>query len=194
MNNKINKLAQTGLLAALCFVTFTFLQIKIPLPSGNGFTSIHFGNVFLVLAALLIGGFYGGLAGAIGMTIADIVDPVYIIVAPKTFVLKFCIGLIVGLVAHKIKRINDSQDKKYIAKWAIIASICGMGFNVIADPFVGYLYQRFLLNQPVEIATAIAKLSGGVTAFNAVLTVIIANTLYLVIRPTLEKSGLLVKS
>ena len=28
------KLAQTALLAALCFVSFTFLQIKIPMPGG----------------------------------------------------------------------------------------------------------------------------------------------------------------
>ena len=64
------KLAQTALLAALCFVSFTFLQIKIPMPGGDA-TSLHIGNAFCVLGALLLGGWYGGLAGAIGMTIAD---------------------------------------------------------------------------------------------------------------------------
>ena len=39
-NETLIKLAQTGLMAALCFVTFTFLQIKIPLP-GGGATSFH---------------------------------------------------------------------------------------------------------------------------------------------------------
>ena len=95
------KLAQTALLAALCFVSFTFLQIKIPMPGGDA-TSLHIGNAFCVLGALLLGGWYGGLAGAIGMTIADVLDPIYIVGAPKTFVLKLCIGLIVGLVAHRI--------------------------------------------------------------------------------------------
>ena len=94
-NQTILKLAQTALMAALCFVSFTFLQIKIPMPGGDA-TSIHIGNAFCVLAALLLGGVYGGLAGAMGMTIADIMDPVYILGAPKTFVLKLCIGLIVG--------------------------------------------------------------------------------------------------
>ena len=101
-NNTVVKLAETALLAALCYVSFTFLQIKIPVPGGDA-TSIHIGNAFCVLAALLLGGVYGGLAGAIGMGIADIMDPVYITGAPKTFVLKFCIGLIVGLVAKKWK-------------------------------------------------------------------------------------------
>ena len=34
-NETLIKLAQTGLMAALCFVTFTFLQIKIPLPGAG---------------------------------------------------------------------------------------------------------------------------------------------------------------
>ena len=99
-NSTITKLAETALMAALCYVSFTFLQIKIPVPGGDA-TSIHIGNAFCVLAALLIGGVYGGLSGAIGMGIADLMDPVYITGAPKTFVLKFCIGLITGTVLWK---------------------------------------------------------------------------------------------
>ena len=112
-NKKLIKLTQTALVAALCYVAFTFLQIKIPMPGGDA-TSLHIGNAVCVLGALLLGGWYGGLAGAIGMTIADIMDPVSITVAPKTFVLKLCIGLIVGLVAHRIAKISESKDKKYI--------------------------------------------------------------------------------
>lgn len=187
---KLSKLTQAAILAALCFVTFTFLQIKIPVPGGDA-TSIHFGNVFLVLAALLIGGFYGGLAGAIGMTIADIMDPVYIFVAPKTFILKFCIGLIVGTIAHKYAKINETNNKKYIFKWSLIASVCGMAFNVVADPVVGYFYKRYLLGQPQDVAKILAKLSAGVTFFNAVNTVIIAVIIYSALRPILIRSRLL---
>ena len=140
-NETMIKLAQTALVAALCYVTFTFLQIKIPMPGGDA-TSLHLGNAVCVLGALLLGGWYGGLAGAIGMSIADIMDPVYITVAPKTFVLKLCIGLIVGLVAHRIARINESSDKKYVLRWSVIASVAGLGFNVIADP----LCRLFFIN------------------------------------------------
>ena len=126
MNNKetstIMKLAETAILAALCYVSFTFLQIKIPVPGGDA-TSLHIGNAFCVLAALLLGGVYGGMAGAVGMTIADLMDPVYITGAPKTFVLKLCIGLITGLVAHKVAKINESTDKSYVFKWSLIASV-----------------------------------------------------------------------
>lgn len=194
MNNRketVIKLAQTALMAALCFVSFTFLQIKIPMPGGGDATSLHIGNAFCVLAALILGGWYGGLAGAIGMGIADIMDPVYITVAPKTFVLKLCIGLIVGFVAHRIAKINESHDKKYIFRWSMIASVSGLGFNVIADPVVGYFYKQYIMGQPQEMAEILAKWSTATTFVNAVVSVILVGVLYNALRPVLLKSGLI---
>ena len=191
-NQTVMKLAQTALLAALCYVSFTFLQIKIPMPGGDA-TSIHIGNAFCVLGALLLGGLYGGLAGAVGMTIADIMDPIYIVGAPNTFVLKLCIGLIVGLVAHKVARINESSDKKYVVKWSVIACVAGLGFNVVADPLVGYFYKQYILGQPQQMAEVLAKWSTATTFVNAVISTILVAFLYNAVRPILLRSGLLVK-
>ena len=190
-NQTVMKLAQTALLAALCFVSFTFLQIKIPMPGGDA-TSLHIGNAFCVLGALLLGGWYGGLAGAVGMTLADLMDPIYITGAPKTFFLKLCIGLIVGLVAHHIAKINDSTDKKYVFKWSLIASIAGLSFNVIADPIVGYFYKQYILGQPQKMAEVLAKWSAATTFVNAVVSVILVVFIYNAVRPILLRSGLLV--
>lgn len=184
------KLAETALLAALCYVTFTFLQIKIPVPGGDA-TSIHLGNAVCVLAALLLGGWYGGLAGAIGMTIGDLMDPVYITVAPKTFVLKLCIGLITGLVAHRIAHINQSHDKKYILKWSILASVAGLAFNVVADPVTGYFYKQYILGQPQKMASVLAKLSTATTFFNALVSAVLVVFVYNALRPALAKAGLM---
>lgn len=192
-NQTILKLAQTAILAALCFVTFTYLQIKIPMPGGDA-TSIHIGNAFCVLGALLLGGWYGGLAGAIGMSFADIMDPIYITGAPKTFVLKLCIGLIVGLVAHRAAKINESSDKKYVLKWSLIATVAGLGFNVIADPVVGYFYKQYILGQPQQMAEVLAKWSTATTFVNAVVSTVLVAFLYNAVRPVLLRSGLLIKS
>ena len=189
-NTTVMKLAETALLAALCYVSFTFLQIKIPVPGGDA-TSLHIGNTFCVLGALLLGGWYGGLAGAIGMTIADLMDPVYITGAPKTFVLKLCIGLITGLVAHKLAKINETNDKKYVFKWSLIASIAGLAFNVVADPVVGYFYKQYILGQPQEVASILAKLSAGATFVNAIVSTILVVILYNAIRPALIKANLI---
>lgn len=184
------KIAQTALFAALCYVIFTYLQIKIPMPGGDA-TSIHLGNAFCVLAALLLGGWYGGLAGAIGMGIADVMDPIYITGAPKTFILKLCIGLITGLVAHKIAKINESTDKKYIFKWSLLASIAGLAFNVVADPIVGYFYKQYILGQPQQMDEVLAKWSAAATFVNAILSTIVVVIIYNALRPALAKSGML---
>lgn len=192
MSNQIRfkKMIQTALLAALCFVSFTYLQIKIPVPGGDA-TSLHIGNAFCVLAALLLGGWYGGLAGAIGMTIADLLDPAYILGAPKTFILKLCIGLITGLIAHKYAKINESNDKKYILKWSIISSIGGLLFNIVADPIVGYFYKQYILGQPQDAAKILAKLSFVTTSVNAIVSVVLVVVIYNVLRPILKKTNLL---
>ena len=189
-NSTVMKIAQTALFAALCYVIFTYLQIKIPMPGGDA-TSIHLGNAFCVLAALLLGGWYGGLAGAIGMGIADVMDPIYITGAPKTFILKLCIGLITGLVAHKIAKINESTDKKYIFKWILLASVAGLAFNVIADPIVGYFYKQYILGQPQQMAEVLAKWSAAATFVNAILSTIVVVIIYNALRPALAKSGML---
>lgn len=189
-NERLIKIAETALVAALCYVAFTFLQIKIPMPGGDA-TSLHIGNAVCVLGALLLGGWYGGIAGAIGMAIADIMDPIYITVAPKTFVLKLCIGLIVGLVAHKFAKINESTDKKYVFKWSVIAAVAGLGFNVIADPLVGYFYKQWILGQPQEMASILAKWSTATTFVNAVVSTILVAVVYNALRPALIKSGIL---
>ena len=125
------------------------------------------------------------------MTIADVLDPVYIVGAPKTFVLKLCIGLITGLVAHRFAKINESTDKKYIFHWSTIASVAGLGFNVIADPLAGYFYKQYILGQPQQMAEVLAKWSTATTFVNAVVSVLLAGVLYNALRPVLLKTGMI---
>ena len=66
-NDRVYKIVVTGLMAALCYVAFTYLKIPIP-TFGGDMVALHIGNAFCVLAALLLGGFYGGLAGSLGIT------------------------------------------------------------------------------------------------------------------------------
>lgn len=180
------KLAQAGLLAALCYIGFAFFKIDMP-----GHTAFHFGNVFCVLAALLLGSFWGGLAGAVGMTIADLTTA-YVTSAPKTFLLKLCIGVIVGVVAHGIFKLADITNKKKIVGVTILASACGMAFNIAADPLVGYFYKTYLLGIPQDLAKAMTQIVTITTSVNAVLAVIFASIFYLALRPAIKKAGLLV--
>lgn len=186
-NEKLLKVVFTGIFAALSYVVFTFLQIKIPLPGGDA-TSIHLGNAVCVLGALLLGGVYGGLGGAIGMTIGDLLDPVYVVYAPKTLFLKFCIGFITGLIAHKLGHVSTETDSKKVLKWTIAASICGLLFNVIFDPLIGYFYKLVILGKPAAELTLAWNVAS--TSINAVTSAIVSVLVYMALRPALKKSGL----
>lgn len=188
-HEKVYKVVITGLMAALCYVAFTFLKIPIP-TFGGDMVALHIGNAFCVLAALLLGGGYGGLAGSLGMTIADLLDPAYVTSAPKTFFLKLCIGLIAGLVAHKIAHITGEHDNKYVLKWALLSSIAGLGFNVVMDPIVGYFYKNYVLGVESSAAKIMSTWAAGVTFINAVAGTIVVVVVYMAVRPVLKKAGL----
>lgn len=181
-------LALAAMFAALCYIGFTFLRIDIPV--GTEKTAFHLGNVFCVLGALYLGGLWGGAAGAVGMTIADLTTG-YVTSAPKTFFLKLCIGLITGLIAHKCFRINKiTGDKGRLTLAALLSSLAGMAFNVVADPMVGYFYKTYLLGIPQDAAVLWAKIGAVTTLVNAVIAVIASTVLYLALRPALKRTNL----
>lgn len=185
----LQKIALTGVFAALSYVVFTFLQIRIPL--GNDATSIHLGNAVCVLGALILGGVYGGLGGAIGMTIGDLFDPIYVVYAPKTFILKFCIGLITGLIAHKIGKITETNNKKRVWGFTIAAAVGGLLFNVIFDPLVGYFYKLLVLGKPAAELTLAWNIAA--TSINAVTSAVVSVLVYMALRPALKKAGFFFK-
>lgn len=186
-STRVWKLTMMAVFAALSYVVFTFCQVKITLPGGDA-TSIHLGNAVCVLGALILGGLYGGIGGAVGMTIGDLLDPVYLIYAPKTFLLKLCIGLIAGFVAHRIGKIETCTDKKKIVKWTVLAAVCGLGFNVIFDPLLGYFYKLAILGKPAaEVALTWNIFS---TSLNAVISAVASVAVYLALRPALISLGM----
>lgn len=190
MNRKVLRLAIIGLMAALSYIAFTFLQIKVPTPGG--FTSFHLGNTFCVIAALLLGGIPGGIAGAIGMGIGDLMDPAYVIVAPKTIVLKLLIGIVTGLVAHRFFHIQDLKGKK-LYKAVFISALAGMLTNIFLEPFISYFYTAYLLGAPQDASRALASWNAMTTSVNGILTVIVSSLLYITIQPRLKNQGILKK-
>ena len=187
----VRTLSMAALFAALCYIGFTYCKIDIPV--GTQKTAFHLGNVFCVLAALFLGGFWGGMAGAVGMTVADLTTA-YVTSAPKTFVLKLGIGLIVGLVAHKVFHISrDEQRKLPLSAATAISCAAGMAFNVIADPIVGYFYKTYVLGVPQEAAGIWVKIGAVTTTVNAIVAVIAATVLYLALRPALKRTEMLPK-
>ncbi|MCI5774245.1 MAG: ECF transporter S component [Erysipelotrichaceae bacterium] len=180
MNKSTKKLSLMALFAVICYVSFAYAKINIPLPAGS-MISIHIANAIVVLCALLLDGKAGGLAGAVGLSIADILDPVYFVSAPKTFFLKFCIGLIAGTLAHRYFHLRELTDRKQISKACIVSASAALAFNVIASPLIGYFFDRFILGINDVSANLILAWSSSVTLFNAVVCVFVAWILYMLL-------------
>ncbi|MCR5321875.1 MAG: ECF transporter S component [Lachnospiraceae bacterium] len=187
-NKTLLKISYAGLMAALCYVGYAIF------PAINaGGTKIHVGNAFVVLGALLLGGLYGGMAGAVGLTLADILGG-YAASAPRTFICKLVIGLVVGLVAHKLAKISHNHPHTHIVKWSIISAIVGLGFNCVFEPTLKYVWYTVLTPDADKAASAIKTLvaiTTYATIINAVINSVIAVVAYLALRPVLFRSGLL---
>ena len=173
-HKRILQLTQCALIAALAYVGFQFLRIDIPV--GTERTAIHLGNTFVVLGALLLGG-WGGFAGALGLTMADLTSG-YLTSAPKTFLLKLVIGLIATLVSRKLFHIEKEPGVKAQAKIALLSSAAALGVNVFLDPLFGYFYKAYIFGIPQDLSAALAKIGSATTLVNAVASTLLVFILW----------------
>ena len=108
------------LIALFAALSYVVLYIKIPM--GEQF--VHMGNMVTILAALLIGGWQGGLSGSIGMGLYDIFF--YPTSVVKTLILKFGIGLFTGLIARVGHRHPDRSPRKGLAAASAVSLVIGL--------------------------------------------------------------------
>ena len=185
--DSLRKLVFAGIFAAMTYIVFTFLSIPIPTIAGDKVT-VHLGNAFCVLGALILGSAYGGVGGALGLTIADLMDPVYIVQAPITFVIKLLMGVIVGVIAHKMGHISTEKNLAKVFRWTVAAVVAGLLFNAVFDPTIRYFYKILILGKPAAEVTFAINI--GVTAINSVVSAFVATGLYMALRAPLKKTGL----
>ena len=184
-DKKSLRLTMGAMIAALAYVGFQFLRIDIPV--GTERTAIHLGNTMVVIGALLLGG-WGGVAGALGLTIADLTSG-YVTSAPKTFVLKLIIGLIAALISRKLYHIEQESDIRHQTRIALIASIASLGANVVLDPLVGYFYKTYIFGIPQDISATLAKIGSATTLVNAAASTIAVVILWPALYGALAKAG-----
>ena len=124
------KIAFTSLFAALCAISTLFLAL--PLPS---FGYVNVGDVFVLLAGWCLGPLYGGIAAAVGSSLADIIGG-FAIYAPVTFVIKWG----VAFLAYYVYIFFKSWIKKVDIFPLIISAVVAEVFMAI-----GYFCYELLL-------------------------------------------------
>ena len=165
-------------MAALCFVG-NYMQIKIP--NGVLITRIHFGNSMCLLAGLLFGGLNGGLASGIGAALYDLFDPVYIVSAPFTFISKFAMGVVCGLLAKSKNRLKN--ETAHILLSAILGQlayiVCYLAKTFISQIILGYTVETALVATGTNLITS---------SVNAVIAVAVSVPLYFALKKPLAST------
>lgn len=134
-NETTKRIAKMALMIALIFVcTYT---IKLPNPATGGYT--HMGDCMAFLAVLMLGKKDGALAAGLGAALSDFLTGAMIWVLP-TFIFKFCMGYIMGIVLEKGK--NEKLD------WIVGATLGGL-FQSVAYT----LFKIPMFGAPVAIAS-----------------------------------------
>lgn len=178
-SNRTKIIVLNGLFIALCYIGTLF---NITFNFGGAKTMIHFGNVFCLLGALVLGGFNGGIAASIGMGLFDLTNG-WVPYALSTVILKFCIGLIAGTSFAKLKIANQKVK-------VIVSCASGMLFNFIFAPIASFLTSVYILNIPKDSAAIFAGYTSIAVVTNAILATVIASVMYLFLAPALKKLNL----
>ena len=129
MNQKLRNLVYTAMLMALCCVAT--LVIKIPTVTGG---YLNAGDIVVVLAALLAGPLYGGVAAGFGSGLADVISG-YMSYAPGTLVVKGCAAVVAALIFRACRKKSFG--------FALLSAICGeivmvLGYFVFENFVLGY--------------------------------------------------------
>ena len=179
-NENIIKLTLAAMFAAVAFICFSYLRIEVPM--GGGMTGkIYIGHAFIILSAFLVGAKYGGLTGAIGLSLADLLAG-YAISAPPTFVAKFLIGLTASVMANQIFHLNQITDKKKLYTLSTIAGVVACLVNIITEPIIRYVFKVYIMGYPESIAYLSAVNCAISMAISAVPSVLVAAFLYVTFR------------
>ena len=123
-----------GIAAALVFVAATFINIRVPIAGTGGM--IHMGDLPLFVFALLYGRKTGAIAGALGLTLFDLLTG-WLLWAPFTFVIAGAMGWAVGSAAEK----NPTHRLSVYLASIAAACLLTIGGYYIAE---GLLYGNWL--------------------------------------------------
>ena len=177
----VRDMALVGVLAALVFAGS---MIQVPLPTALGNTRLHLGNVMCLLSGLLVGPVLGGFAAGFGSLFFDLTNPLYISSAPFTFVFKFAMAFLCGLIAWHAGAKAENWKRN------ILAACCGAVLYVMLYIGKNFVYNAYFLR--MEAATVWLDLSSKavISGINGIIAAIASTPLAAAVRAGLKRAGM----
>ena len=179
----VRNITLIGVLSACVFVLTKFISIPIPTPLGK--TALSVGNAMCILSSLLFGPAVGGLASGLGNALVDLSDPAW---APEfwiTFINKFLMAFVAGVVMHHTK-LGGEKVRLWIAglSGTLTYAVLYVTKNILSGVWLkGFTWQVAI------VETVAVKLP--VTLVNGVLAVVCAGFLYLALRKPLRQAHII---
>ena len=159
------KLVYMALFTALVYIFTRFFKIPIATPLGQ--TMFHLGNAFCLLGGILLGPVYGGISAGLGSALFDLFDPVYFTSAPITFVSKFAMGFVAGMIYKNRKKLVNTPR-------LILANVLGQITYIFLYLLKAFIKNKFILGFTWEANMTELVQKGTVSTINAVVSIIIA--------------------
>ena len=171
-------LSAIGVMTAVSFIS-NFISIPI-----GTLTRIHMGNVFCSLSGILLGPFYGGLAGGLGAFFYDFTNPLYVAEAPITLFNKFFIGFLAGLISHRGGHYGEKASLNFVG--ALAGNLAYTALFYLKN----FISEYFLLH--LEMNTIMANLMVRLTtsALQIPLTLIVTMLLAPIFLMAIQKAGI----
>ena len=184
----LSQIVLIGLMAALVFVSSL---ISIPVPSVIGISRLHLGNIFCLLAGFLLGGWRGGLAAGLGSAIYDMTNPAYISEAPITFINKFMLAFVCGVVASALHASGTGKDGVQ-GRWfrCIVAAVAGSLTYVVLYLGKALVTDLFFLRTEWETAMIDCGTRAATSLINALIAVTLSVPLYRALGVALRRARL----
>ena len=150
------------------FTALVVITSKIYVGTHDTFR-FHLGNSMCLLAAFVLSPVYAGLAAGLGSMLFDILFYTTGPAAFITFITKFVMAYVAGIVFSKTKNV-------------VLSGIIGEVAYIILYAIKTYIERRFVMSMAFEAVLPILLAKVGASVFNAIAAVIISSLAYQVIR------------
>ena len=171
------KIVMTAFFAAIIYLGIQ--SFRIPLPAAVGTPFLHFGHIFVMLAAKL-----STVAGVLRLLVFDVLNG-YIQAIPNVFVSTIIKCLLVGMIFQSLKKKAQGDAKKEYGYAVLCAAIYGIT-NIIVD-FIWSTVELVVLGSSWSAALAAEITSIPATIINAGFTVVGIAILYVPVKKAYKR-------
>ena len=183
-NALIVRIVFVGVMAAIICVITTF---RIPL----GQSKVHFANSLCLLSGLLLGPVWGGTAAGLGSALYDVLFGGYSYEAVITFVSKFAMAWVTGILYQKWVLAKKEKSWKENLLPLIIACVLGALTYVALYMLKTWIFKLYVEPIPRDMIPEVMLAKLGPSMINAVFAIVTAPIFFHAVRPALKAGGIL---